>query len=114
MVVHPAVLDYYSNLISLTMLPECIYAANKLPVPEIQVEVLQHVDLGERVICTKCTVNGLAAKRLTQDIYGLPVNEVPVWNIKGRIVATWFAELLESKYQRKVAGQTIIIYPDFV
>ena len=96
------------------MLPESIYDINKLPVPEITVEDLRHVDLGERVICAKCTVNGLAAKRLTQDTYGMPVNEVPVWSVKGRIVSTWFAELLESKYQQKVAGQNIIIHPDFV
>lgn len=96
------------------MLPDQIYQAESAAVPDIQVEVLRHVDLGERVICAHCKVNGLKAKRITQDIYGIPVNKIPVWNLGGRIVADWFALLLEAKYQTATEGKTIIIHPDYV
>lgn len=96
------------------MLPEQIYQNESAAVPDIQVEVLRHVDLGERVICAHCKVNGLKAKRITQDIYGLPVNETPVWNLNGQIVSDWFSLLLEAKYQTAMAGKIVVIHPDYV
>ncbi len=94
------------------MFPEQIFGGKSVVVPDIQVNVLRHIDLGQRVIRTQCEVNGFPAKRITQDIYGKPVNKIPVWSIGERIVADWFAVILEEKYQATVAGQTTIIYPD--
>ncbi len=93
-------------------LDESIFEDHMSVVPEITVKVLRHVDLGDRVVCAYCEVNGLPAKRLTQDIYGKPVNKVPVWNLNGRIVANWFALLVEAKYQDCTNGQSIVIYQD--
>lgn len=96
------------------MLPEQIFEDNSTVVPEISIKVLRHVHLGDRVICANCEVNGLPAKRLTQDIYGQPVNKIPVWNLNGRIVANWFALLIETKYQQAIEGQTIVIHSNIV
>jgi hypothetical protein len=96
------------------MFTEEIYQPSQSCVPDISLEIIRHTDLGDRVICAICKANGLEAKRLTQDIYGQPVNKIPVWNIQGRIVADWFALLLESKYQQAVGSEPVIIHPDFV
>lgn len=96
------------------MFTDIIFQNQAAVVPDISIEVLRHVDLGDRVICAYCTVNGLTAKRLTQDIYGQQVNAVPVWNLDGRIVADWFASIIESKYKAAIDGETIVIHPDFV
>ena len=96
------------------MFTEVIFQDETGIVPDISIDVLRHVDLGDRVICAYCNVNGLPAKRLTQDIYGKPVNEIPVWNLEGRIVSNWFALILEAKYNEAIHGKTIIVQPDII
>jgi len=96
---------------NLNEINESIFHDEMSVVPEITVKVLRHVDLGDRVVCAYCEVNGLPAKRLTQDIYGKPVNTIPVWNLNGRIVANWFALLVEEKYQ-EANGKSIVIFKD--
>lgn len=94
------------------MFPEQVFQNQFAVVPEIIMEVLRHIDICERVICAHCKINGLKAKRLTQESYGAPVNEIPVWSLEDRIVANWFASILESKYQEKILDQTIIIHSE--
>lgn len=96
------------------MFPEQIFQSSQAVTPDISLEIIRHIDLGDRVICALCKANELEAKRLTQDIYGQPVNQIPVWNIQGRIVADWFALLLEAKYQQAIGSEPIIIHPDFI
>ena len=93
-------------------LDESIFEDHISVVPEIKVNVFRHVNLGDWVICAYCEVNGLPAKRITQDIYGKPVNTIPVWNLNGRIVANWFALLVEEKYQEAINGKSIVIFKD--
>lgn len=96
------------------MFPDQIFQNKQAIVPEIQLEVLRHIDLGERVICAQCKANGIDAKRITQDVYEVQVNEIPVWKLQGRIVGDWFALILEEKYQAEMVGKTILILSDFV
>jgi len=96
------------------MFPEQVFQEESTIVPAIQVEVIRHVYLGGGVTCVHCKINGLRAKRLTQDIGGQEVNAVPVWNLDGRIVANWFALLIEDKYKQAIDGQTVVIYPDIL
>ena len=78
------------------------------PVPEICLTEIAHQNLGDGVTRVLCKANGLPAKRLTQIMWGNYVNQIPVWHLDDRIVADWFAELLEAKYQQSVSGQTVI------
>lgn len=96
------------------MFTDVIFHNTAAVVPEVSVEVLRHVDFGDRVICAYCQVSGVPAKRITQDIYGEQVNEIPVWNLNGRIVADWFASILEAKYKSAIEGKTIIVHPDIL
>jgi len=91
------------------MLPQSIYEESGIA-PAITISEIKAEDLGERVIRVTCLANGKAAKRLTQDIYGQPVNKIPVWCISNRIVSDWFAILLEEAYQMEVAGKTLIVH----
>lgn len=91
------------------MLPDTIFDNQQNIVPSISISEIAHEDLGERVIRVTCKANGLQAKRLTQDIYGVPVNRIPVWSIEGRIVADWFALILENAYQLEMSGKTVIL-----
>lgn len=79
------------------------------PIPEIEIALIKHEDIGEGVIRATCTINGLSGKRLAQTIYGEMVGDMPVWSIEDRIVSTWFAQLLEAKYQSIVADKIIVI-----
>jgi len=94
------------------MFPEQIYQPQSCVVPEINLEIIRHINLGQGVMRVDCTVNGCPAKRLTQDIFGRPVNQTPVWSIYGCIVAEWFALLLEDKYQEAANGATHIVHID--
>jgi hypothetical protein len=93
-------------------LPASIYSDAPQAIPEIKMEVLRHVDIGERVVCAACTVNGLFAKRLTQESYGIMVGKAPTWMIESRIVSDWFAKILETAYQEQMKGKTVIIHQD--
>ena len=92
-----------------TNLPEQIFTTEKIEVPDFTIDVCKHEDIGDRVICAYCNVAQMPAKRITQDIYGVPVNKIPVWMINNRIVSNWFALILEEKYQDAVRGKTITI-----
>lgn len=92
-----------------TMFPESIYQGDQHPVAKIDLNILSHENIGEGVTRVMCKANGLPAKRLTQIIYGEYVNKVPVWSIEDRIVANWFAELLEREYQEQTNGKTIVV-----
>ena len=95
------------------MLPDEIYKNKSVVVPDLNLEVLRHVDAGEQTIVARCKLNGIPSSRITQTKNGEPVNLIPVWTLGGRIVAKWFALLLENKYQTILDGQPIIIHPDF-
>lgn len=90
--------------------PEPIFHEDgALPVPALVMVDLVHHNIGESVIVVNCQVNGARAKRITQEFGGVMVNKIPVWHISDRIVADWFAEILEAKYQSVVEGQLVII-----
>lgn len=94
--------------------PENIYTPEQSLVPDIQLTVVRHENLGDNVICNFCTVNGQSAKRITQTINGRSVNPIPCWNLDGRIVADWFATILEAKYQAATDGAVMVVVPNYV
>lgn len=95
-------------------LPAYIFENDAVGIGPLVLEEMHHSDLGERVTRCTCKANGVAAKRLTQEIYGQQLNPVPVWHIQDRIVSDWFAVILEAAYQKEVAGKTIIVHHDHV
>lgn len=96
------------------MLTDIAFQDQTAVVPDVLIEVLKHTDLGDRVICAYCKVNGLPAKRITQETYGKPVNEIPAWSLQNRIVSDWFALILEAKYQESIGSEPVIIHPDTI
>lgn len=93
---------------------ELIYSNTPGVMPELTLEVLRHVDLGDHTTCVHCRINGQEAKRLTQLIYGKPVNNTPVWSVNGRITAEWFASIMEDKYLNYMKGRAVVMERDAV
>lgn len=99
-----------SNIKNTTEIPRAsIYSDLPETAPDVIMEVLSHADIGERVICAACAVNGFTAKRLIQESYGVMVGKRATWMIDNRIVSDWFAEMLEIAYQEQIKGKTIVI-----
>lgn len=93
------------------ILPASIYSDLPETAPGLRMDVLSHTDIGERVICAACAVNGFAAKRLTQESYGVMVGKRATWMIDNRIVSDWFAEILEDAYQEQIKDRAVVILP---
>lgn len=96
------------------MFPEEIFKNKNAITPEIKMDVIKHSNIGQNVFRVDCKVNGINSKRITQEIWGQPVNEIPVWSLDDRIVADWFALILEAKYHEATTGKTIIIDADVI
>ena len=89
-------------------LPDQIFDGQSFPVPELVITDLHHENIGQGTTRVTCRVNGVRGKRITGESWGTMIGN-PVWHIDDRIVADWFAEILESKYQSAIAEIVVII-----
>lgn len=74
---------------------------------KLKLHILEHQDIGGGTVRAICTINGLDSKRLVTTSFGKESN--PVWTVQDTIVNTFFAELLEKKYQHYKSNNIIII-----
>jgi hypothetical protein len=85
------------------MLPDNIFINLPIIIPVIEITDVNSEYLGTNIYRYICKVNGLNAKRIRV------LFRKTVWQVEVRIVADWFAALLESAWKRLRDGRVIVI-----